>query len=115
MPAGRSVSYGRTFTTTRNSRLANLAVGYADGYRRHLSGKAEVQIRGRRCPLLGRVTMDQIVVDVTDLPGCEAGEEVVLLGPDLPAAELAERSGTIAWEIFTGLGPRVERLAKEAL
>jgi alanine racemase len=115
VPAGRTVSYGRTYTTTRVSRLATLAVGYADGYRRHLSGQgAEVLIRGRRCPVVGRVTMDQIVVDVTDLERCEAGDEVTLMGAEILAAELARKAGTIPWEIFTGLGNRVVRLAKEA-
>lgn len=115
VPAGRSVSYGRTYTTLRHSRLATLAVGYADGFRRHLSGKqAEVIIRGARCPVVGRVTMDQIVVDVTDLAECLPGDEVVLLGRELLATEVAAKAGTIAWEIFTGIGSRVVRLAKPA-
>lgn len=113
--AGRTVSYGRTFTTPCPMRLATLAVGYADGYQRHLSNRgADVLIRGRRCAVLGRVTMDQIVVDVTSLPEVAAGEEVVLLGAqgteEILAGELAEKAGTIAWEIFTGIGRRVERV-----
>ena len=113
--AGRTVSYGRTFTTDRPMRLATLPVGYADGYRRHLSGEgAEVLIGGKRCAVLGRVTMDQIVVDVTALPDTTVGDEVVLLGAqgdeEIPASELAEKAGTIAWEIFTGIGPRVKRV-----
>jgi alanine racemase len=113
--AGRSVSYGRTFTTDRPTRIATLAVGYADGYRRHLSGNnAKVLVRGKRCAVLGRVTMDQILVDVTALPEVEVGEEVVLIGrqgdEEISAAELAEKAGTIAWEIFTGIGPRVVRV-----
>ena len=112
---GRSVSYGRTFITVRPLRIATLAVGYADGYRRHLSGRgAEVLIGGKRCAVLGRVTMDQILADVTALPEVEPGEEVVLLGAqgdeEIFAAELAEKAGTIAWEIFTGIGPRVKRV-----
>ncbi len=112
---GRSVSYGRTFTTDRPMRIATLAVGYADGYRRHLSGRgAEVLIRGQRCAVLGRVTMDQILADVTALPEASVGEEAVLLGAQgdeaLLAAELAEKAGTIAYEIFTGIGPRVVRV-----
>jgi alanine racemase len=114
VPAGRTVSYGRTFTTRRRSRLATLAVGYADGFRRTLSGRdAEVLIRGRRCPVVGRVTMDQVVVDATSVEDLEAGEEVVLLGrqdgEEISARELADKAGTIAWEIFTGLGNRVLR------
>ena len=114
--AGCGISYGRTFITQRPMRIATLAAGYADGYRRHLSNAgAEVLIAGRRCAVLGRVTMDQILVDVTELPAAEAGAEVVLLGRDgsdeIPAAELAKKAGTIAWEIFTGIGPRVARVA----
>jgi alanine racemase len=114
VPAERTVSYGRTFTTQRPSRLATLAVGYADGYRRHLSSQnADVIIAGRRCPVLGRVTMDQIVADVTALDQCEPGDEATLLGADLLAAELATKAGTIPWDIFTGLGQRVVRLAAD--
>lgn len=113
--AGRSVSYGRTFTADRPTRVATLAVGYADGYRRHLSGRnADVLIHGKRCAVLGRVTMDQILADVTALPEIAVGEEVVLIGTqgggEILAAELAEKSGTIAWDIFTGIGPRVQRV-----
>lgn len=116
--AGRSVSYGRTFLTAGAMRIATLAVGYADGYPRHLSNEnAEVLIRGWRCAVLGRVTMDQIMVDVTALPEVAAGEEVVLLGAQgsecIPAAELAKKAGTIPWEIFTGLGARVERVYED--
>ena len=115
LPAGHGVSYGRTFITPRPMRIATLAVGYADGYQRHLSNRgAEVLIRGQRCAVLGRVTMDQIMVDVTALPEVEAGEEAVLLGQqgeaEIFAAELAQKAGTIAYEIFTGIGRRVERV-----
>jgi alanine racemase len=114
-PAGHGVSYGRTFRTAGPTRLATLAVGYADGYQRHLSNRgAEVLIGGRRCLVLGRVTMDQILADVTALPEVAVGDEAVLLGrqgaEEILAAELAEKSGTIAWEIFTGVGRRVERV-----
>ena len=114
--AGRGVSYGRTFITERPMRLATLAAGYADGYQRHLSARgAEVLIRGRRCAVLGRVTMDQTMADVTALPAVEAGEEVVLIGrqgsEEISAAELARKAGTIPWEIFTGIGRRVERVS----
>ena len=116
-PAGHGISYGRTFKTERPTRIATLAVGYADGYQRHLSGRgAQVLIGGRRCALLGRVTMDQIVADVTALPAVEVGDEAVLMGrqgvEEILAAELAEKAGTIAWEIFTGVGRRVERVEK---
>jgi alanine racemase len=114
--AGRSISYGRTFVTQRPMRVATLAVGYADGLHRALSNRgAEVLIRGQRCPVLGRVTMDQIMADVSAVPGVEVGDEVVLIGrqgtEELLAAELAEKAGTIAWEIFTSISHRVRRLA----
>ncbi len=117
-PAGHGVSYGRTFKTTRPTRLATLAVGYADGYQRHLSNRgAQVLIGGQRCPVLGRVTMDQIIADVTALPAAEVGDEAVLIGrqgaEEIPAAELAAKAGTIVWEIFIGLGRRVERIYLE--
>lgn len=117
LPTGATISYGRTRTLDRPSRVATLATGYADGYPRHLSGRgAEVLIGGSRCPVLGRVTMDQIVVDVTDVPGRpEAGEEAVLIGRQgggtIAVDEMAEKAGTIVWEILTGIGPRVVRVA----
>ncbi len=115
LPAGRSVSYGRTFTTARPMRVATISAGYADGYPRSLSNRdAAVLIGGRRCPVLGRVTMDLMMADVTASPEVELGEEVVLIGrqggEEILAAEVAERAGTIAWEIFTGIGSRVRRL-----
>lgn len=115
LPAGATISYGRTYTTPRPMRVATLGVGYGDGYPRQLSGTgADVLIGGRRCPLLGRVTMDQMVVDVSHLTSVKAGDEVVLLGSQegevIAADELAERVGTIPWEILTGITHRVERL-----
>ncbi|HND64905.1 MAG TPA: alanine racemase, partial [Elusimicrobiota bacterium] len=77
---GTPLSYGWTWRAPRRSRIATLPVGYADGYRRDLSNKGRVLVKGRRCPVVGRVTMDQILVDVTDEPGVDAGEEVVLIG-----------------------------------
>lgn len=114
--AGRGISYGRTFITDRSMRIATLAVGYADGYRRHLSNRdAAVLIGGRRCAVLGRVTMDQTLADVTAVPDAREGDEVVLIGRQgdeaITATELAEKAGTIAWEILTGLGKRVRRIA----
>jgi alanine racemase len=114
--AGRGVSYGRTFITPGPMRIATLSVGYADGYQRHLSNRgAQVLIGGRRCAVLGRVTMDQILADVSHVPEAAPGEEAVLIGrqgdQEILADELAEKAGTIPWEIFTGIGPRVERLA----
>jgi alanine racemase len=117
VPAGRRVSYGGEFVTSRDSVLAVLPVGYADGYFRQIaSGTARVIIRGHRYPVVGRVTMDQIIVDVTDLPGAaslQPGDEVTLLGADegerITAEEMANWAGTIPWHIFTAIGNRVER------
>ncbi len=114
LPAGHGVSYGQTFVTPRPTRVGTLAMGYADGYPRHLSNAgAEVLVRGRRCPVLGRVTMDQTMIDLDALPAVEAGEEVVLIGrqgtEEILAAELAAKAGTIPWAIFTGLSARVGR------
>ena len=110
LPAGHGVSYGRQFVTVRPTRVATVGIGYGDGYPRHVSGKgAEVFIQGRRCPILGRVTMDQIMVDVTEAPGVCEGDEVEMFGPNIPVTEIAEKAGTIAWEIFTGITPRVMR------
>jgi len=116
LPKGRSVSYGRTFITNKPTRVATLTVGYADGYPRHLSGSgAEVLIHGRRCPLLGRVTMDQIMVDVSGVPA-KIGDEAVLIGrqgrEEISASELAQKAGTIPWEILTRLTSRVQRVYK---
>ncbi len=111
LPAGRGVSYGRTFITNRPTRVATIGIGYADGWSRHLSGKgAQVYINGHYCPMLGRVTMDQIMADVTDVPFVAPGDEVELIGPHLPVTKVAAMAGTIVWEIFTGLGPRLPRL-----
>jgi len=110
LPAGHGVSYGRAFVTDRPTRVATLAVGYADGYPRALSGQgAWVRLGGERCPVLGRVTMDQIMVEAPETVG--AGDVATLLGGDGPsAAEVAARAGTIPWEIFCGLGSRVARV-----
>jgi alanine racemase len=115
VPEGSSISYGRTFITPRPMRVATITAGYADGYPRHLSNQdAAVLVRGRRCPLLGRVTMDLMVIDVSDLPGAAAGEEVVLMGKqagfEISCWELADRADTITWEIITRIGSRVRRV-----
>jgi alanine racemase len=112
---GRGISYGRTYITAHQTRVATLAVGYADGFQRHLSGQgADVLIGGHRCPVLGRVTMDQIMADVTAVPAVQPGTEVVLIGrqgnEEILSAELARKAGTIPWEIFTGIGSRVARM-----
>lgn len=115
LPAGSSVSYGRTFVATRSTRVATLSAGYADGLPRAVSNRgAVVLLRGQRCPILGRVTMDLTMVDVTDVDGVAVGDEAVLIGRQgderILATEVAERASTIAWEVFTGIGSRVARV-----
>lgn len=108
LPRGAAVGYGTTFHTARESRIATLPVGYADGYRRVLSNNAEVLVRGKRAPVVGRVSMDLVTIDVTDIEA-EAGDEVVLLGDSISAEELAAKANTITYEIFCGLTSRVPR------
>ena len=114
LPAGHGISYGRQFITTRPTRVATVGIGYGDGYPRHLSGKGgDVWIRGRRLPILGRITMDQTMVDVTDSGEVEEGDEVEMFGPNIPVAEIAAKADTIVWEIFTGITPRVLRCYRD--
>ncbi len=114
VPAGTPLSYGGTFTTRRESLIATLPVGYADGYRRAFSNRASVLVRGRRAAVVGTVCMDLCLVDVTGIPGIAVGDEVVLLGSQgeerITAGELAAHAGTISYEIFCGIGPRVPRV-----
>ncbi len=117
VPAGTGVSYGHDFTTRRPSRLATIAVGYADGFSRALGNRARVLLRGRRVPVVGRVCMDLSILDVTDVPGAAAGEVVTLLGGDgeerVTADELAALAGTISYEVLCAISPRVPRLPRE--
>ncbi|TSA37217.1 MAG: alanine racemase [Verrucomicrobiaceae bacterium] len=115
LPAGAGVCYGRTFITPRPMRTAVLAVGYADGFPRQVSGRgASVLIGGKKCPVLGRVTMDQIVVDISEIDSVLPGDEAVLIGHQgagtITAEELAVQAGTISWHIFTGINCRVARV-----
>ena len=111
---GATVGYGRSYTVTDPMRVAMLPIGYADGYPFHLGNKAEVLIRGVRCPVRGRVCMDQVVVDISALPQAQVGDTVVLLGhmgdESITEAELACLGDTIPYEILTGIGPRVPRV-----
>nr|WP_195269872.1 alanine racemase [Eubacterium sp. 1001713B170207_170306_E7] len=109
--AGDSVSYGRRFIADRDRRIATLPVGYADGYTRMLSGKgAEVLIKGQRAPVVGNICMDQCMVDITDLEGVSLYDEVELFGENLPVEELAEKLGTIAYELLCMVNKRVPRI-----
>ena len=135
LPPGHAVGYGATFHTTRTTRVATLPVGYADGYNRLLSNRGFVLVHGERVPVIGRVSMDMITIDVTDIGGVAVGDEVVLLGaaaregrPDaidlgshraassaagrdrITAEELAAKLGTISYEVFCSVGARVPRV-----
>jgi alanine racemase len=115
MPKGSSISYGRTFITPRKMRVATLSAGYADGYPWHLSNRdAAVLVRGQRCAVLGRVTMDLMMIDVSKINHAQVGDEVVLMGRDgneeISCVELARTAGTIPWEITTRIGARVQRV-----
>jgi len=107
---GHAIGYGATFHTKRPSRIATLPVGYADGYNRLHSNRGEVLVRGRRAPIVGRVSMDLVTIDVTDIPDAVAGDEVVLLGDEISVEELAAKLGTISYEVFCSVGARVPRV-----
>jgi alanine racemase len=114
VPAGTGLSYGHTFHTARPSLIATLPVGYGDGLHRALSGRHQVLIGGRRCPQVGTITMDQILVDATELRGRVAvGDEAVVIGRQgdevVTADELAGLLGTIHYEVVTGIAQRVPR------
>ena len=113
LPVASPVSYGRTFVTKRESRIAVIPVGYADGYSRLFSNNAEMLVQGCRVPVVGRVCMDMTMLDVTDVPNVSEGDEVVILGRQgeemITAAELAEKINTISYEILTTLGARARK------
>lgn len=113
-PEGSSISYGRTYRTSRPTLVAFVPIGYADGWRRALSNRGSVLIRGQRVPLVGRVCMDGCMADVTAVDGVQEGDEVVLLGrqgmAEISADEIAESLDTISYEVVTTVGPRVLRV-----
>jgi alanine racemase len=115
IPAGAEIGYNGTFTATEPMRLALIPAGYADGLSRKLGNRFSLLVRGERAPLVGRVSMDMAVLDVTEIPGVETGDEVVILGTQenesISAYDLADASETIPWEVFTSIAPRVQRIA----
>jgi len=113
VPAGTRVSYAGTFVASRPSTIATLPVGYADGYHRLASNRAQVLVHGRRAPVAGRVCMDHTMIDATDVPDAEAGDRVVLFGEGIGADELAGWCDTIAYEVLTAVGRRVPRVYVE--
>ena len=111
VPAGTTVSYGCTYVTPGPARLGTLPVGYADGWTRMLSGKAQVVVGGQRAPVVGRICMDQCMIDVTHIQGLSEGDDVLLFGgPELPAEEVARHLGTINYEVVCMVGKRVPRV-----
>lgn len=114
LPAGSPVGYDQTFRTLRASRIATVPMGYGDGLMRSASNRAHMLVRGQRCPIVGRVSMDLTTLDVTDLPEVRVGDDVVLIGrqgdAELTAGDLAQASGTISYEVLTSISPRVPRV-----
>lgn len=114
LPPGREISYGGTYVTTRDTVVATIPVGYADGYRRSLSGKFHVLIGGCKAPILGRICMDQLMVDVTGIPGVAEGSPVTLVGRDgseeITMEQIAEAAGSFNYEFVCGISRRVPRI-----
>jgi alanine racemase len=106
---GESVGYSCTWTSTRPSRIATVGIGYGDGYSRHARSGTPVWVDGRQAPLVGRVSMDSLAVDITDCGSVAVGDEVILWGPELSASIVAQYAGTISYELFTALSTRVPR------
>ena len=110
LPSGESLGYGRTFVTERDSVIALVPIGYADGYPRGLSNRGKAIIKGSIAPVVGRISMDWTLFDVTDVPSVAVGDEIVLIGGEIKAADLARETGTIAYEITCGISPRVPKI-----
>lgn len=114
LPPGREISYGGTYVTSRDTLVATVSVGYADGYRRSLSGSFYVLIHGRRAPILGRVCMDQMMVDVTSIPDVRSGDRVTLVGRDggetISVEAIAQAAGSFNYEFVCGISRRVPRV-----
>ena len=114
LPAGRAISYGGTYVTSRPTMVATVPVGYADGYRRSLSGKFYVLIHGKKAPILGRICMDQMMVDVTDIPGVALDDTVTLVGRDgdeqITMEQIAEAADSFNYEFVCGISRRVPRI-----
>ena len=114
LPAGREIGYGGTYTTTRPTTVATIPVGYADGYRRSLSGKFHVLIRGKKAPILGRICMDQMMVDVTGIPDVSVNDQVVLVGrygkERITMEEISAAADSFNYEFVSGISRRVPRI-----
>jgi alanine racemase len=118
VPEGTGISYGHAFFTDRPSLIATISVGYADGYLRSLTNTGKVLIKGRRAPVVGRVTMDMTMVDVTDIPDVDVGDEVVLIGTQggetITAHDVGTWAGTISYEILCAISHRVKRVYRDS-
>ncbi len=118
VPSGTPISYGRTFITKRPSRIGVLPLGYADGYSRFFSNNADVLVKGKRVPVVGRICMDLTMIDLTDVKGVRENDEVIILGKQgkesITAQELAHKATTISYEILTSLGGKSKRIYVEA-
>ena len=114
LPSGVAVGYGGTYVTDKETTVATIPVGYADGYPRSLSNKGEVIIKGKKAPIIGRVCMDQFMVDVTNIPDVKMGDEVTLMGKDngeeISCEEISEKAGSFNYEFVCDIGKRVPRV-----
>ena len=119
IPAGQTISYGRTHTLNRETKIAVLCAGYGDAIPRAMSNRAQVLIHGRRCNVLGRVTMDQTIVDITELTTVSCGDEAVLVGrqngAEISITEFSLWAGTIPWETLCSVTKRVPRIYRTPL
>jgi alanine racemase len=121
IPTGQSVGYGATWKASRTSRIATIPMGYADGLSRALSNRGELLVRGKRAPLVGVVSMDMAMLDVTEVPDVRVGDECVVLGcqkgsqgqDTISVEEIARHLGTIPWEVLTDISRRVPRFYRE--
>ena len=116
VPAGTTVSYGRTFVADREMRIATVPIGYADGFwRQNAAAGVQLTLRGQRAAILGRVCMDQLMLDVSHIEGVQIGDEVTVFGsaPALTAEEVAAQNGTIGYEVVCAIGERVPRIYRE--
>ena len=111
LPAGTTIGYGRCGVLTRDSRIATVTIGYADGFDRHFgNGKTSMWVADTLCPTVGNVCMDAVMIDVTDAPQCKVGDRVEIFGPHVPIETLSEARGTIPYEVLTSVAPRVKRV-----
>lgn len=110
IPAGTDISYGRTYTTPSDRTIAVLSVGYADGLLRKLSGKVQFLLRGKKVPVVGRICMDMCMVDVTDVPDVQVGDEVTIIGNGQSCEVLADQLDTISYEVLCGINKRIPRI-----